>query len=152
MKNLFINTTLNLINLGEYEIKEIIWESPAKTGRKLLLLNKLPETYWVKHPEIDPTKVTRLSNIRLGYLHKGYHSFIYLNEMEDKEDPRDTGIFISDKKISSNIPPIFLGASEDPQGIVTGSFGIFKPLTIVTVGKGEETWMLKASGWELLNV
>ena len=97
----------------------------------------------------------------LGTLHKGNHSFIFINE-EKKPDDRVLGIFLNShcgyavvEEHSPEGAEIFSGSSEGGPKNSESKFGIYKLGTTIEVfsyaNRGGETFFrLTEEGWECL--
>lgn len=136
MTKIFSNIELNLHNEGE------IWKaSNGATRRTLMVINK------INHP------TTNVFYGKLGFLDKGNHSFIFINE--DKTNKNDVlGLFLNSdygyQVIEGN--EIFSNESVGGVGNSCSKFGIYSVGTILEVNsyKNRNTpkyFKLNENGW-----
>lgn len=88
-KLLYINVDLPATNPdGNSSHVDAVWEQQsAKKQRSLVVANKLAKVL----PANTPVKCL------LGWLTKGNHAFVYLNQPDESEPDKTNGLFLSDK-------------------------------------------------------
>lgn len=125
--------------------EEVLWE--AKNGATritLKLINKLNHSSWI---------APNLAICRVGYLDKGNHSFIFLNE-DGRKDETIRGIFLCNGYGYTVISgeELFWNSSVGGYGNSESKFGIYSLNTIIALHtyrnrNGNHYYQLKENGW-----
>lgn len=139
MAKVFVNQTLDFS-------KEVLWEAQnGRTRRTLVVVNKIP----------SELKVNQFEG-QLGFLDKGNHSFIFINEPKSN-DNRVLGLFLNNEYSYDLIEghELYSSYSQGGYGNSCSKFGVYTLGTILEVHtyKNRNTpsyRKLTENGWEYL--